>query len=106
MYRLESLLPEDEFNSIISEFSIGEAQLWLDRVKDIIGLTCYHQIKEDFMAEEAKKREKLSEMNCFATRKVVGNLKTIFQIDVGADKHVNINGDIVDDLFTGLFVGV
>ena len=106
MYKLETLLPEDQFNDIIAEFSIGKAQLWLDRVKEMIGLPCYDNIKEAFVAEEAKKREKLCEMNCLPTPKTVCRRKTIFQIGVGAEKHVNVSGAAVDNLFTGFFVGV
>lgn len=106
MYKLESLLPEDEFSDIISEFSIGKAQIWLEHVKQRIGLPCYNRIKEEFREEDTKKREKLSDMNCSATRKTVGNHKTIYQMDVGADKRPHLDGDGVDDLFTGFFVGV
>lgn len=106
MYKLEGLLPEDEFSNIISEFSIGKAQIWLDRVKQRIGLPCYDKIRKEFREQEARRMEKLSGMNCSATRKTVGNHKTIFQTDVGADKHPNLDGVGVDDLFTGFFVGV
>ncbi|CAM9109107.1 unnamed protein product [Ectocarpus sp. 12 AP-2014] len=106
MYKLESLLPEDQFNDIISEFSIGKAQPWLDRVKELIGVPRYDSIKEEFVAEEARERDRLSEMNCFATRKTVCNHKTIFQIGVGAEKCVKLDGEGVDNLFTAYFTGV
>lgn len=106
MYKLEAILPEDEFSNIMSKFSIGEAQSWLEKVKDLVGIPCYDEIKEEFRASEEEKRRKLSEMNCFAKRKACGSHQTIFQEAIGADRHVVVNATQVDDMFTGYFVGV
>ncbi len=106
MYRLESILPEEEFHKLISEFSIGRAQAWLDDVRGSIGVSCYDRIKKEFRAEEASKKEKLAEMNCLLDRKASESRETIFQESIGAEKHVDIDGIGVDNLFTSLFAGI
>lgn len=104
MYKLENILPEDKFNDIISEFSINNAQVWLEHVKELIGCPCYDNIKEEFKANEEQQRKKISEMNCLVVPKSNSSRKTIFQIDVGADKNANV--DDVNKLFTEFFFGV
>lgn len=106
MYRLKSILPEEEFHKLISEFSIGRAQAWLDDVRGSIGVSCYDSIKKEFRAEEARKKEKLAEMNCLLDRKASESRETIFQESIGAEKHVDIDGIGVDNLFTSLFAGI
>ena len=106
MYKLEVILPEEEFKDIISSFSISKAQDWLDSVRDLVGIPCYEDIKEEFKASEEEKRIKLAEMNCFTKSRACNNRKTIFQIDIGADKHVDVDGKRIDDKFTGFFVGL
>lgn len=106
MYKLESILPEDEFYDIISEFSIGSAQRWLDRVREVLGFSLYEDIKKEFKETEAVSRQERSEMNCFVKRKACENRETVFQIDIGADKNVRVDGEGVDNLFTSFFVGV
>ena len=106
MYKLGSLLPEAQFRDILSKFSINKAQLWLDLVRETIGVPCYDEIKEEFKAREEEQAQKLSEMNCFAVRKVSDSRKTIFQIGIGADKNVRVDGKGVDKLFTEFFSGV
>lgn len=106
MYELGSLLPEEDFRKLISEFSIGRAQAWLDDVRDLIGVPCYDSIKNKFRVEEARKKEKLAEMNCLVDRKASENRETIFQESIGAEKHVEIGDICVDNLFTSFFAGV
>jgi len=104
MYKLQNILPEDKFNAIILEFSINNAQVWLERVKEVVGCPCYDDIKEEFKANQEQERKKLSEMNCLVVNKANGSRKTIFQMDLGADKHAKV--DDVDKLFTEFFFGV
>lgn len=106
MYRLESLLPGDKFNRIISEFSINKAQLWLDSVREMIGGPCYDEIKKEFRAIQDKQVVQQSEMNCFTVRKACDSRNTIFQVCVGAAKHPDLEGKGVDDLFVDVFSGV
>lgn len=107
MYELEKILPADEFSVIMSQFKISEAQRWVNRVRETIGVVRYDNIKRDFMAKQEKERVKLSEMNCFANKRgASGVRKTIFQISIGAEKHVHLNAKGVDSLFTGVFSGV
>lgn len=106
MYKLEGILPESEFQDIISQFAINTAQQWLDRVRDVVGVCCYDEIKEEFKAQQEERRNKSSEMNCFTKSKACATRPTIFQIDIGADKHAKVDGEGVDNLFTSLFVGL
>lgn len=107
MYELEKILHKEEFNAIISTFKIGEAQSWVNRVRETIGVSRYDDIKRAFVAKEEVERRKLSEMNCFAKkRSTCGTRKTIFQISIGAEKNVALDAKGVDDLFTGIFAGI
>ena len=106
MYKLQSILPEDDFKRLLSEFSIDMAQQWLDSVRDKIGIARYDDIKQEFKAQEEKKKRKFSEMNCYANNKVCEKRKTIFQADIGANKYVKLDGEAVDNLFTGFFDGI
>lgn len=106
MYKLEGILPEPEFRDIISQFSINTAQQWLDHVRDVVGVCRYDEIKEEFKAQQEERRKQNSEMNCFTKSKACTNRPTIFQIDIGADKHAEVDGEGVDNLFTSLFVGL
>lgn len=106
MYKLEDILPDEDFKDIMSRFSIKTAQDWLDQVRDVIGVASYNEIKEEFKAKREEEQKRNSEMNCFARNKACVNRPTIFQVDIGADKRFNVTGKGVDDLFTALFVGV
>lgn len=106
MYALENILSEDEFKGMMADFSIGEAQRWLDGVRDKIGVLQYEAIKDAFKEMEEERRTKCSEMNCSANRKTSGTRKTIFQIDIGAEKNVKIDKKDVDDMFLGVFKGI
>lgn len=106
MYRLEEILPEAEFQDIISQFSINTAQQWLDLVRDVVGVCCYDDIKKEFKAQQEELRRKSLEMHCFAKSKACATHPTIFQIDIGADKFAEVDGEGVDNLFTSLFVGL
>lgn len=106
MYKLESILSEDKFRDIMSEFSIATAQEWVHHVKDVIGVQRYDEIKREFRAEQETEQTRLSEMNCFAKRKASVNRQTIFQISIGAEKRVDADGEGVDSLFTQFFSGI
>ena len=106
MYKLEAILPDEDFKDIMSKFSIKTAQDWLDQVRNVIGVASYDEIKEEFRAKREEERKQNSEMNCFARNKASVNRPTIFQVDIGADKNFNITGEGVDKLFTELFVGL
>ena len=108
MYRLREVLPEDEFNRLIAEFSISDAQRWLDLVRNTIGVDGYDEIKKEFRKkeEEEEERRKTSEMNCCARRKTADDRKTIFQLGIGADKRAQLGASYVDNVFLGYFEGL
>ncbi|CAM9096994.1 unnamed protein product [Ectocarpus sp. 12 AP-2014] len=107
MYELEKILPSDKFTAIISTFKIGDAQSWVNRVRETIGVSRYDNIKRAFVEREEKKRLELSEMNCFAKKRGTSRMRqTIFQISIGAEKNVALDAEGTDELFTGIFSGV
>lgn len=106
MYKLETILPDEDFKDIMSKFSIKTAQHWLDQVRDVIGLASYSAIKEEFKAQREEEQKQNSEMNCFARNKASVTRPTIFQADIGADKNFDVTDKSVDNLFTGLFAGL
>ena len=107
MYKLREVLPKDKFNRLIAEFSISDAQRWLDLVRNTIGVESYDDIKKEFREkEEEEGRRKTSEMNCCSRRKTAYDGKTIFQLGIGADKRVQLGVSEVENVFLGYFEGL
>lgn len=106
MYKLQEILPDEVFRDTMSQFSINTAQSWLDDVRNLIGVTCYDGIKDEFRAKQEEERKHNAEMNCYVKNTASASRPTIFQVDIGADKLVEVSGEGVDNLFTDLFVGL
>lgn len=108
MYKLEDILPDDQFYKTIDDFRTEEAQAWLNRVKGLIGISCYENIKAEYRASGAgDKRKRTGDVDCSAKRKGCKRNGTVGQqTDIGADRNPEVDAIGVDNLFDGIFVGI
>ncbi|CAM9203229.1 unnamed protein product [Pylaiella littoralis] len=106
MYKLQDILPKDEFHRVMAQFSIGYAQQWVEMVKEKLGGCVYEGIKNEFKAEEEASRQLVAEMHCSAKRRGRDRHETRFQVDIGAVKNARVSEQDVEGLLTGYFVGL